>query len=117
MPNTVSVNVQSDQGSHTIFLQPDADKKRMVHALVDKVAYVVTEGSASSDGATFQGTAAVKELILTFSDAFVLTVDPVALTASLVIAHVEKFSGIVSAADAANLVAFIKSLDLPSLAS
>jgi len=116
MPNTVSVNVQSDQGAHTIFLQPDADNKRMVHALVDKVAYVVTECSASSDGATFQGTAAVKELLVTFSDPIVLTVDPVEFVLTMVISHVEKFSGIVSLADALALVAFIKSLDLPSLA-
>lgn len=121
MPNTVTMNVKSDQGFHKIFLQQDVDNHRTIHALVDKVAYPITSCSSAS-GTSLTGLTVIKKTVLgitvaSFTDAVALTVDPVALAVTMVIVNDGvAFSGILDAADATELVAFIKACNLPSLA-
>lgn len=121
MPNTVTFKVKSDLGFHEIFLQQDVNAKRTVHALVDKVPYAITNCSSAS-GTSLTGSTVITKQVLgitvaSFTDAVAMTVDPVADAATLSITNDGvAFSGIISADDAAALVAFIKAAGLPSLA-
>lgn len=113
MPNTAQLNIKTDQGFHRVFLQQDASVKRTIHSLLDNIPHAVTDCSASSDGTTFKGNTS----ILIFTDVVSVTVDPTTNTVTLSVSGADlAYSGILDAAQATELVAFIKACGLPSLA-
>lgn len=117
MPNTVTLSIKSDQGFHKVFLQQDANVPRTIHALIDDVAHPITDCSATSDGTSLQGNTVIRVFIASFKDVAALTVDPVANAITMTVSGSKiNFSGIIGAAQAAALVAFVKKCALPSLA-
>lgn len=114
MPNTATINIKTDQGFHTVFLQQDASVPRTIHSLLDNVPHALTGCSASSDGMTFKGDTS----ILIFTDEVSVTVDPTTNTVALSVSGADiTYSGILAADQAAALVAFVKACKLPDLAA
>lgn len=114
MSNTAQINIKSDQGFHRVFLRQDASAPRTIHSLLDDVPHALTECSASSDGMTFKGNTS----IFIFTDVVSVTVDPATDTVTLSVSGADiTYSGILTADQAANLVAFVKACKLPDLAA
>lgn len=118
MSNTATININSTAGSHTVFLQQDADVKRTIHAVLDGVAHPLTECSSNGDGTSFKGNAAIRVFFATFHDVVSVEVDPASDTVALDVSGAGiNDTGNVNPGQGAALAAFIKKCGLPDLAA
>jgi hypothetical protein len=119
MPNTVTINISSPQGSHKVVMQQELDPStgspsRTINSSLDGKPHAITECSANSDGTALKGTAA----IFWFHDVVSVEVDPAsnAVTMDVSGAGID-YSGILGPGESAALVAFVKAAKLPDLAA
>lgn len=115
MSNQIILNITSPAGSHRIVVKQDADNKRTINSSVDGRNHVVYECSANGSGDALSG---LVDIWVWKGDKVSLTVDiasdAVALDISQAGIH---YAGTVPAGQAAGLVAFVKSCQLPDLAA
>src|SRR5579863_901410 len=113
MANTAQLNIKSDQGFHRVFLRQDASAKRTIHSLIDNIPHAVVNCAASADGMTLSG----DTTILIFTDRVTVSVDPTTDTVRLSVSGTGvDYAGVLTASQAAALVAFVKACKLPDLA-
>ena len=116
MSNSASFMINDTAGSHQIFLEQDGNMPTTIHALVDGSPHDLTSCSASVNGLSMKG----KVQILFWTDDVALLVSPGSpggkTTVTLIISGYKTFSGVLTDAQSAELVAFLVAAKLPALA-
>lgn len=108
--NQVSIKINAPDTVHNVYLVQDTFTKTTIHATLDANSPKdITGCTASSDGTQFKGIAH----IFWFHDPLNLMDSGNQVT--LAVENVGNYSGILSSADSAALVAFVKACGLPDL--
>lgn len=117
--NSTTINISSPAGSHTVFVQYDANNERTINASVDGKEQVLYDCSANSDGTMLAFVTDIHLPFWTFrGDKGTLAVDLTTGTVALDIAKAGiHYPGVIGPGEAAAMAALVKGRGLPDLSA